>query len=77
MATIELDKSLRIPEYSEVCTFCVHYRPADGETGRSCSAFGTDAIPLAIWTGENKHTAPYPGDQGITFAPVNATEQRP
>ncbi len=33
---------------------------------RLCEAF-PDGIPHEIWIGENKHTEPYPGDNGIQF----------
>jgi hypothetical protein len=66
MADIELDKSLQIPVFSKVCTFCRHL--TDGEQ-RICEAFPS-GIPLDIWTGKNDHRAPYPGDHGIQFAPV-------
>jgi hypothetical protein len=56
-----------IPQYSEVCTFCAHYRPRDEER-RRCDAFPDgDGIPLEIWKGKNDHTAPHPGDNGIVF----------
>ena len=61
----KIDAELAIPEYSPVCTFCRHA----SEEKRRCAAFSGD-IPLAIWTGKNKHTKPYPGDNGIRFEPM-------
>jgi hypothetical protein len=57
-----------IPQYSLVCMRCAnlvfnaHIKPM------TCNAF-PKGIPLAIWEGRNKHTSPYPGDNGILFAP--------
>lgn len=53
---------------SPVCAMCRHYTPKPGRI-RSCAAFLT--IPIEIWTGENKHTSPYIGDNGIKFEKVN------
>lgn len=69
---MKLDLSFAIPQYSEVCTKCKHYRPGDGEAGRTCAAFPKDdSIPLEIWTGKNNHREPFPGDHGIQFEPAN------
>lgn len=62
--SITIDKGLEIPQYSPVCSFCRH---ADRSMLRRCAAFAGD-IPLEIWTGENTHRAPFPGDGGTTFA---------
>jgi hypothetical protein len=59
------DRELSVPEYSPVCTFCLHLR-----TKRLCDAFGDfgkNTIPMVIWIGEDDHTKPYPGDNGIQF----------
>jgi len=62
LSYIEIDVGHDIPPYSPVCTFCRH------ATGfRSCAAFGAGEIPLPIWNGQNDHTEPYPGDNGIRF----------
>jgi hypothetical protein len=67
------DSELSIPAFSPVCTYCTHWRPG----GRSCAAFPTkNGIPMAIWLGNNRHLAPYGGEQKledgepILFAPV-------
>jgi hypothetical protein len=66
MSHFEIDVGHDIPQFSPVCSYCRH------ATGgfRSCAAFGDGEIPLPIWTGENGHTTPYPGDNGIRFEPA-------
>ncbi len=46
--------------YSPVCSFCAHLLGK-----RECKAF--KKIPEKIWTGENNHTKPSPGDNGLRF----------
>lgn len=60
---ITIDTEFRVPQYSPVCSFCRHI---DRSTMRRCTAFAGE-IPLEIWTGENTHRAPFPGDGGTTF----------
>jgi hypothetical protein len=43
---------------------CKHYTEE-----MNCSAF-PDGIPEEIATGGDKHTTPYPGDNGIQFEPI-------
>ncbi len=62
------DRELSTPEYSEVCTFCKHM----GDEKRKCAVF--DEIPMPIWLGDNDHTEPYPGDNGIRFEPIEETQ---
>lgn len=61
------DSDLEIPIFSVVCTRCKHVK-----NKRACAAFGDVLIPLPIWMGDNDHTSPYPGDNGITFEQVAA-----
>ncbi len=64
MAKID-DSELLIPFVSDVCCRCIHWNL---ELGRGCDAFPTiNGIPLEIWKGENDHTTPFPGDNGIMF----------
>ena len=58
----------RKTHFGPVCTWCTHLR--DDGFGQTCDAF-PDGIPSAIWEGETDHRAPYSGDQGIRFEPVN------
>ncbi len=58
-------ESDHIPQVSKVCGACVHWRTMR----RVCKAF-PDGIPMEIWMGENLHTKPYPGDNGIQFEDV-------
>ena len=46
------------------CFMCKHYTEE-----MNCSAF-PDGIPEEIATGGDKHTTPYPGDNGIQFEPI-------
>lgn len=47
----------------EACTYCKHILSIGS---RKCKAF-KDKIPDKIWSGENDHKKPYPGDHGIQF----------
>lgn len=64
------------PVYSPVCMRCTHLT-AVGD--RLCDAYpGPDRpIPLDIWRGDDPHTAPRPGDQGITFSPRTPEQEPP
>ncbi|WP_213997038.1 hypothetical protein [Tepidanaerobacter syntrophicus] len=65
---IIIDKGLDIPVYSPVCSFCKYFDIDKflDEDKRVCAAFSDD-IPLEIWSGDNSHDKPYPGDNGIRF----------
>jgi hypothetical protein len=52
---------------SPVCSLCVHLDRDRDLHLRCCRAFAD--IPYDIWLGKNKHTEPYPGDNGIQFEP--------
>ncbi len=47
------------------CALCAHWKPMS----RECEAF-PDEIPDEIWSGENPHTKPFPGDNGIQFEQI-------
>lgn len=51
------------------CRFCNHYQ---GE--QRCQAFPA-GIPVILWSGENLHREPYPGDKGVQYQPkrINLT----
>ena len=59
--TETIDKGHDVPVYSEVCSFCIYLKL---ESVRACKAF-PGGIPLDIWKGKNKHTDPFPRDNGI------------
>ncbi len=61
-----LDEDQVFPAYSPVCTFC---QWEGSRLSRTCLAF-PDGIPVQIWTGENNHAEPYPGDRGYSFIPM-------
>jgi len=63
---MELDLDNQTIDISPICTFCKN----ESTTKRKCRAFSE--IPLPIWNGDNDHTKPYPGDNGIRFDPINA-----
>lgn len=52
------------------CYDCQYFRGA--KEGR-CDAF-PDRIPNEIWSGEVRHDKPFPGDRGIRFQAVDASQ---
>jgi len=57
------DRGLDIKIYSPTCFYCKHLLSPEN---RTCEAF-PNGIPLEIWNGDNDHTKPYEGDNGIQF----------
>lgn len=62
-----MDEGHEIPLISVVCWKCKHLDVTKERKG--CPAF-PNGIPLEIWMGDNPHTEPYPGDNGIRFEPL-------
>lgn len=58
----------KISVVSRVCTHCANF-DISNPIVRQCAAF-PDGIPLPIWKGENDHTKPYAGDNGIRFVSI-------
>jgi hypothetical protein len=70
----ELDASKRErrqPALSLVCSLCVYFDDSKISAQR-CKAF-PNGIPDEIWLGDDDHTKPYPGDNGIRFERVKIT----
>jgi hypothetical protein len=53
-------------QFSPVCRFCKNLYDT---LARTCAAFPR-GVPPEIWSGEDKHLAPWPGDHGIRFDAV-------
>jgi len=52
-----------------LCPFCRHFRASIVDEN-VCAAF-PDGIPREIFFGQTWHLAPYPGDRGIQFDPID------
>jgi hypothetical protein len=52
-----------------ICLKCKHFNQDLKSTKFDCAAY-PDGIPEAIYTSQNDHTQPYPGDNGIRFEPI-------
>jgi hypothetical protein len=68
-----VDGGSELPIMSTVCSRCVHLTSVGT---RACEAF-PEGIPAVIWTGENDHHAPFPGDHGIQFEARQRTSPEP
>jgi hypothetical protein len=62
------DRELAEMIYSPVCNLCKRFSIVNSiDSGiHVCDAF-PDGIPDEIWRGDNNHTKPYQGDNGIQF----------
>ena len=61
-----------LPPISPTCWDCARWEAGTPEVPRRCEAF-PDGIPDEIWRGDNDHTKPYPGDNGLRFlAPASS-----
>jgi hypothetical protein len=68
---LTIDEGHDIPVFSPVCSGCRHLK--EMYKTRRCAAF-PNGIPPEIWLGQNDHRQPYPGDQGIQFAPMTEAD---
>ena len=58
-----------LTEDAPLCAACRHLRSASGRR-LTCDAFPL-GIPRAILDGRVDHRVPYPGDDGLRFAPAD------
>jgi hypothetical protein len=56
---------------SPICQDCRH---RIGAGYLACAAFPR-RIPREIWNGDRDHDSPYPGDQGLRFAPMTDADR--
>lgn len=64
------DTEFNIKVYSPTCMSCNNLTSLEK---RTCNAF-TKEIPLEIWQGDNNHSKPYKGDNGIQFEKTDTTK---
>jgi hypothetical protein len=64
-------ESSQVPAYSEVCMMCERFHTGNPVGARTCEAF-PGGIPYQIWSGDHKHLEPVPGDNGLTFKPIES-----
>lgn len=58
----------KILGYNSPCGKCSHYIKYEFfEDKFSCNAFPNGTIPEEIYSGNNRHDKPFPGDNGIIF----------
>jgi len=56
------------PTKQPICLLCKHFGGILANGKAYCKAF-PDGIPDKFWDAKIDHTAPYPGDNNITFEP--------
>jgi len=57
------------PTKQPLCLGCSHLTDDRGDKGEFCCEAFPKGIPDKFWSAKIDHTAPYDGDNGITFDP--------
>ena len=67
---VSIDEGHDLPVFSKVCFYCLNLDRETHKVPGTCKTF-KKGIPEPIWVGDNKHTKPYDGDNGIQFEDNN------